>query len=159
MKIGACTAQLMLATNFNDVPHDEAPWINLIGPLRIILRDCVRDEGLGGVLVRNGALHAVGDFLLSRTTGGTACIDFVTIGLRQNIEVVLYNKDSIYGRITTLRNSPDPVAVSIAQQELLELLHLAPNVYDAPGFLIENQTASAIGVGSQPNVTASVDTA
>lgn len=52
---GSCTAQVLLATNFNDVPHDQSSWNNLIGPLRIVLRQCARIKGTGGVIVRNGA--------------------------------------------------------------------------------------------------------
>lgn len=52
--IGGCTAQVLLATNFNDVPHDQSSWIDLIGPMRNILRQCARGKGTGGVLVRNG---------------------------------------------------------------------------------------------------------
>lgn len=76
-QLGGCTAQLLLATNFNNVPHDEAPWINLIGPARIILRDCVRDEGFGGVVVRNGTLLAKFDSLLllgKPTIGGNSVL-------------------------------------------------------------------------------------
>lgn len=51
---GSCTAQVLLATNFNDVPHDQSSWIDLVGPLRIILRQCARGKGTGGVIVRNG---------------------------------------------------------------------------------------------------------
>ena len=51
---GGCTVQLLLAANFNDVPHDQSTWIELIGPLRDILRQCARMKGTGGVLVRQG---------------------------------------------------------------------------------------------------------
>lgn len=54
MRLGSCTAQVVLATNFNDVPHDQTSWINLIGPARILMRQCVDIEGFGGALVRNG---------------------------------------------------------------------------------------------------------
>ena len=77
------------------------------------------------------------------------------VGTRQNMEVILYNHDSIFGRVLTIRSSPDPVAVSIAQQELLELLHVAPNVYDDPEALLGNATFSNGG----PNLTAVVETA
>lgn len=67
-----------------------------------------------------------------------------TTGNHGNLEVVLYNRESIYGKVHTLRNSPDPVAVAIANQELLELLHLAPNIYDPGETLLENATSSGL---------------
>lgn len=57
------------------------------------------------------------------------------VGQRQNLEVVLYGANSVYSNVYILRNSDDPLAVSIAQQELLELLGMAPNVYDDPNML------------------------
>ncbi len=86
------------------------------------MRECVDKEGFGGALVRNGMSES--DAAVSDVINGN-------IGNHGNLEVVLYNRDSIYGRVHTLRNSRDPVAVAIANQELLELLHLAPNIYDA----------------------------
>lgn len=53
-RTGDCTAQILLATNFNDVPHDQTSWINLIGPARILLRQCAGANTSGGLLVRNG---------------------------------------------------------------------------------------------------------
>ncbi len=44
-----------MATNFNDVPHDQTTWIELIGPLRNVLRQCARIKRTGGVLVRHGS--------------------------------------------------------------------------------------------------------
>ena len=70
------------------------------------MRECAHKKKQGGVIVRNG--------------------------LQGNLEVVLYNKESLYGRIDILRNSVDDLAKSIAQQEMLELLKLAPNIYDEP---------------------------
>lgn len=40
-----------------------------------------------------------------------------------------------------MRNSADPVAVSIANQELLELLHLAPNIYEPSEVHLGNATS------------------
>jgi hypothetical protein len=65
----------------------------------------------------------------------------ITIGNHENLEVVLYNQDSIYGKVHIMRNSPDPVAVSIANQELLELLQLAPNIYEPSEVLLRNATS------------------
>lgn len=63
-----------------------------------------------------------------------------------------------------LRESSDPLAVSIAQQELLELLHVAPNVYIDPdnAALDNNDSASmnaSISSNIQPNVTSLAETA
>lgn len=69
-----------------------------------------------------------------------------TTGNLGNLEVVLYNRNSIYGRVHTLRNSPDPVAVAIANQELLELLHLAPNIYDPAENTTSVDTAQALSL-------------
>ena len=56
----------------------------------------------------------------------------LALGNLGNLEVILFNTNSLYGKVSILRHSKDPEAVSIAQQELLELLHLVPNIYDAP---------------------------
>ena len=86
------------------------------------MRECAQNKETGGVVVRNGRpdeepFHNVG-VALTLITGNLG-----------NLEVVLYNANSMYGKVTILRNSKDPVAVSIAEQELLELLHLTSNVY------------------------------
>ena len=114
---GRCTVQVLLATNFIDVPTDQTSWINLIGPARVLWRKCAGAEKIGGVLVRNGN--------------------------RGNLELTIYNPDSVYGRISIIRHSSDEVAKAIAQQELIELLHLAPNVYDGTVPLLLNGTGSA----------------
>jgi hypothetical protein len=46
------------------------------------------------------------------------------IGLEDKLEIVVYAENSIYAKTHILRNSPDPVARSIALQELLELMDL-----------------------------------
>lgn len=45
-------------------------------------------------------------------------------GARGNIEVVVYSKRSIFAKNQILKNSPDPLARSIAAQELLELMQV-----------------------------------
>ena len=69
------------------------------------------------------------------------------------INVVLYNQNSLYGKVHILRNSPDPVAISIAEQELLEMLGLVPNVWDDEEDSLLNQTVSS-GGGISLNSTA-----
>ena len=49
-----CNIQLLLATDFNDIPHDEATWNDLRGAARTIFRGCIQAKGLGGVVTKNG---------------------------------------------------------------------------------------------------------
>ena len=48
---GKCAAQIVLATNFDDVLYNQTSWINLISPARILMRDCARDKESDGVIV------------------------------------------------------------------------------------------------------------
>lgn len=89
------------------------------------------------------------------------------LGNHQNLEAVLYGADSVYSKVHILRNSDDPLAVSIAQQELLALLGLAPNVYINPSqaglTALKGQTFNASVASplanSQPSSTTLVETA
>ena len=45
------------------------------------------------------------------------------LGKLGNLEVVIYGKSSIYAKNQILKHSSDPLARSIAAQELMELLH------------------------------------
>lgn len=124
---GGCTAQMLLTTDFSSIPNDVSSYINLIGPARIILRDCVRTKAIGCVIVRNGVQSAVPSIaahwqMLTTTIAGD----------RENIEVVLYGAGSVYSKIQILRFSQDPEAKSIAEQELLESIGVVPNPYDYP---------------------------
>lgn len=118
---GTCNIQILLATDFNNVPHDEATWNDLRGAARIILRTCIRGKALGGVVPKNGH-HG-------------------------NIEVVVYGKDSIFAKNQILKNSPDPLARSIAAQELLELMQVVvipvPDQTELEIGNLANQTANA----------------
>lgn len=81
----------------------------------------------------------------------------MTAGNHGNLEVVLFNQNSAYGKVTIIRHSSDPVAVSIATQELLELLHLAPNIYDEQvELLLANQTGAKNVTSSQPSAAINV---
>ncbi|MCJ1460633.1 hypothetical protein MMC28_011015 [Mycoblastus sanguinarius] len=102
---GTCSVQLLLATEFVNVPHDHSAWINLIGPARNILRECVISHTYGGIVVENGE--------------------------NQAIEIVVYAMQSIYAKNRIIKYSPDPLAKSIAVQELLDLLRLTPGISDA----------------------------
>lgn len=63
--------------------------------------------------------------------------------------MVLYSRHSLYGKVTILRHSTDPVARSIAQQELLELMHVTPNIYDAPESVSSIQNSTAVSIDNQ----------
>ena len=56
--VGTCSVQVLLATNFLDVPHDEATWNDLRGAARTVFRSCVLGKGTGGVVSKNGTLLA-----------------------------------------------------------------------------------------------------
>ena len=56
--LGSCNVQMLLATNFDMVPHDNATWNDLRGAARTVLRQCIRGERLGGIVTRNGTLLA-----------------------------------------------------------------------------------------------------
>ena len=47
---------MLLATDFNNVPHDNATWNELRGATRTIFRACILGKGVGGVVTRNGML-------------------------------------------------------------------------------------------------------
>ena len=49
-----CNVQLILATNFNNVPHDEATFNDLRGAARTIFRKCLLGKNLGGMVTKNG---------------------------------------------------------------------------------------------------------
>lgn len=51
---GSCSIQLLLATDFNDVPRDEATWNDIRGAARTIFRSCIQGKGLGGLVTKNG---------------------------------------------------------------------------------------------------------
>ena len=56
--LGSCNIQMLLATDFNVVPYDQATWNDLRGAARTILRQCTRAQGFGGVVTRNGTFLA-----------------------------------------------------------------------------------------------------
>ena len=73
-------------------------------------------------------------------------------GQQGNIEIVVYGKNSIFAKNQILKNSQDPLARSIAVQELLELMKVV-EVPDSQstGLGIGNmatQTANATGAGA-----------
>ena len=52
--LGSCNVQMLLATDFNEVPYDQATWNDLRGAARIVMRQCIRGKGFGGIITRNG---------------------------------------------------------------------------------------------------------
>ena len=55
-----CNIQVLLATDFNNVPRDTATWNDLRGAARTVFRSCIRGKGIGGLVTRNGTLLASG---------------------------------------------------------------------------------------------------
>ena len=77
-------------------------------------------------------------------------------GKRGNIEVVVYGKKSIFAKNQILKNSQDPLARSIAAQELLELMKVV--VIPVPMAAVVNETSNA-NIASGSTITGvSVDT-
>lgn len=52
--LGSCSIQLLLATDFNNVPRDEATWNDIRGAARTVFRSCIQGKGLGGLVTKNG---------------------------------------------------------------------------------------------------------
>lgn len=69
------------------------------------------------------------------------------LGKHGNIEIVVYSKGSIFAKNQILKNSPDPLARSIALQELLELMNvvmvLVPHSTELGVGAVATQTANA----------------
>ncbi|CAF9923071.1 hypothetical protein IMSHALPRED_005844 [Imshaugia aleurites] len=120
--ITALAILLLLATDFNNVPFDEATWNDLRGAARTVFRTCIRGKGTGGVVTKN-------------------------VGKYGNIEIVVYGINSIFAKNQILKNSLDPLARSIATQELLELLDIlvipVPHPVDFGMGSVASDTANA----------------
>lgn len=69
--------------------------------------------------------------------------DGTIAGNHGNLEVVLYNQNSIYGSVNALRYAPSEEAANVATNELLMLTGLAPSVFQSEGVEVENANASA----------------
>ena len=121
--LGSCNVQVLLATDFNGVPYDQATWNDLRGAARTVLRQCIRGLNYGGVVTRNGI------FLASTVCYKRGYLWWLIpcLGKLGNIEIIVYGKDSIYAKNQILKYSQDPLARSIASQELLELLGVLVN--------------------------------
>ena len=51
---GDCIVQVIMASEFAHIPHDKAYWSQIWGPARNLIPVCVRRQGVGGVVLRNG---------------------------------------------------------------------------------------------------------
>lgn len=71
------------------------------------------------------------------------------LGNNGNIEIVVYGKKSIFAKNQILKNSQDPLARSIAAQELLELI-------DAVTVPPPEQTALEVATGAKEGANASI---
>jgi len=54
--LGTCTIQVLIATEFWTVHEafDTATWMDIWGPARLIMQQCVAAKGLGGITTRLG---------------------------------------------------------------------------------------------------------
>ena len=127
--LGTCNIQMLLATDFNHIPHDEATMNDLRGATRVVFRNCVLNKKVGGVISKNGRVPAP-----TMTKDIESSLSNSVLGRYGNIEVVVYATHSVYAKNQILKNSQDPLARSIATQELLELMNvvIAPVPSAAP---------------------------
>ncbi|KAM0803793.1 hypothetical protein BDR22DRAFT_818479 [Usnea florida] len=116
----SCSIQILLATDFNNVPHDNATWNEIRGATRTIFRACILGKGVGGVVPRNGMLKYP---KICRTIEKTGDLTS-SLGEQGNIEIVVYGQNSVFAKNQILKYSQDPLARSIAVQELLELMKM-----------------------------------
>ncbi|KAI4089521.1 MAG: hypothetical protein LQ344_005347 [Seirophora lacunosa] len=99
---GDCVLQVLLAASFKHVPHEQATWMDIWGPSRLILQQCVNTQNTGGIVTN--------------------------IGQTERLDLVIYSKRSLFAHTRRLRGSPDPVAVDIAEIEYLQLLGIIPRL-------------------------------
>ncbi|KAL8941354.1 MAG: hypothetical protein Q9216_002293 [Gyalolechia sp. 2 TL-2023] len=93
---GDCIVQLLMASSFMDVPHEQATWMDIWGPSRLILQRCISAQNTGGIITN--------------------------IGVNEKLDLAIYSKRSLFALTRRLRASRDPVATSIAESEFLQLL-------------------------------------
>ncbi|KAL8635877.1 MAG: hypothetical protein Q9228_006672, partial [Teloschistes exilis] len=51
---GDCVIQLLMAASFRDIPHDTATWMDIWGPARLILQQCITPRRGGGIITHIG---------------------------------------------------------------------------------------------------------
>ncbi|KAL9003371.1 MAG: hypothetical protein Q9188_003744 [Gyalolechia gomerana] len=99
---GDCTVQLLMASSFMDVPHEQATWMDIWGPARLILQQCISAHNTGGIITH--------------------------IGVNEKLDLAIYSRRSLFALTRRLRGSGDPVATSIAESEFLQLLGIVPSI-------------------------------
>lgn len=52
--LGECKVQLLMSSTFMDVPHDQATWMDVWGPARLILQQCAIKQRTGGIITNIG---------------------------------------------------------------------------------------------------------
>ncbi|KAL9028749.1 MAG: hypothetical protein Q9196_002941 [Gyalolechia fulgens] len=100
---GDCIVQLLMASSFMDVPHEQATWMDIWGPSRLILQQCIKVHNTGGIITN--------------------------IGVNEKLDLAIYSKRSLFALTRRLRASSDPVATSIAESEFLQLLGIVPGIF------------------------------
>ncbi|KAL8947668.1 MAG: hypothetical protein Q9222_006075 [Ikaeria aurantiellina] len=103
---GDCIVQVLLASSFlSAIPHDTATWMDIWGPARLILQQCIlpTNKNTGGIITH--------------------------VGTDQKLDLVVYSKRSLFAVTRRLRESKDAVATSIAEQEFLQLLGLTEGLH------------------------------
>ncbi|KAI4121006.1 MAG: hypothetical protein LQ338_006618 [Usnochroma carphineum] len=126
---GDCVVQILLASSFMHVPHEKATWMDIWGPSRLILQQCISPQNTGGIITN--------------------------IGQTEKLDLAIYSKRSLFAFTRRLRGSRDPVATSIAENEFLQLLGLVPGPSHAvlmeatagDGNVTANGTETVDGVG------------
>ncbi|KAI4149454.1 MAG: hypothetical protein L6R39_002504 [Caloplaca ligustica] len=98
---GECKVQLLMSSTFMDVPHDQATWMDVWGPARLILQQCAIKQRTGGIITN--------------------------IGQNEKMDLVIYGKSSLYGKSRRIDRSKDPVAEDIAKTEFLQILGILPH--------------------------------
>lgn len=91
-----------MASSFQDVPHEQATWMDIWGPSRLILQQCIATN---------------------KNTGGI----ITNIGANQKLDLAIYSKHSLFALTRRLKASRDAVATSIAENEFLQLLGIIPD--------------------------------
>ncbi|KAL8690826.1 MAG: hypothetical protein Q9218_003822 [Villophora microphyllina] len=104
---GDCVVQLLLASSFRDVPHEQATWMDIWGSARTILQQCILPRIGGGIITH--------------------------LGDNEKLDLVIFSKRSQYALTRRLQNSPDPVAKDIAEYEFLQLLGYAHDDFGEDG--------------------------
>ncbi|KAL8716265.1 MAG: hypothetical protein Q9220_000170 [cf. Caloplaca sp. 1 TL-2023] len=102
---GDCIVRLLIASSFlTNTPHDTAAWMDIWGPARTILQQCVlpTNKNTGGIITH--------------------------VGTDQKLDLVIYSKRSLFALTRRLKESKDAVATSIAENEFLQLLGLVGGV-------------------------------